>query len=72
MEIEILARKALDILKSKWGLPKRGFLAGGSLANTIWELHSGNKAVVNDIDIFLFDGNIKNQEENPNKRKNFT
>jgi hypothetical protein len=63
MEIEILARKALDILKSKWGLPKKGFLAGGSLANTIWELHSGNTAVVNDIDIFIFEGKIDNQEE---------
>ena len=63
MEIEILARKALDILKSKWGLPKKGFLAGGSLANTIWELHSGNLAVVNDIDIFLFNGTLENQEE---------
>jgi hypothetical protein len=63
MEIEILARKALDILKSKWGLPKKGFLAGGSLANIIWELHSGNSAVVNDIDIFLFEGKIDNQEE---------
>lgn len=63
MEIEILARKALDILKSKWGLPKKGFLAGGSLANTIWELHSGNTAVVNDIDIFLFNGTLENQEE---------
>ena len=41
MEIEILARKAVDILKSKWGLPKKGFLAGGSLANLIWEIHSG-------------------------------
>lgn len=63
MEIEILARKALDILKSKWGLPQKGFLAGGSLANTIWELHSGNSAVVNDIDIFIFEGKLKNQEE---------
>ena len=63
MEIEILARKALDILKSKWGLPKKGFLAGGSLANTIWELHSGNPAVVNDIDIFLFNGTLENQDE---------
>lgn len=63
MEIEILARKALDILKSKWGLPKKGFLAGGSLANTIWEIHSGNPAVVNDIDIFLFNGTLENQEE---------
>ena len=63
METEILARKALDILKSKWVLPKKGFLAGGSLANTIWELHSGNPAVVNDIDIFIFEGKLKNQEE---------
>jgi hypothetical protein len=63
MEIEILARKALDILESKWGLPKKGFLAGGSLANTIWELHSGNPAVVNDIDIFIFEGKIDKQEE---------
>ena len=63
MEIEILARKALDILKSRWGLPERGFLAGGSLANTIWELHSGNAAIVNDIDIFLFEGKIERQDE---------
>jgi hypothetical protein len=63
METEILARKALEILKSKWGLPQKGFLAGGSLANTIWELHSGNPAVVNDLDIFLFEGKIDNQEE---------
>jgi len=60
MEIEILARKALEILKSKWGMPERGFLAGGALANTIWELHSGNKAVVNDIDIFIFEEKISN------------
>ena len=63
MEIEILARKALEILKSKWGMPSKGFLAGGSLANTIWELKSGNPAVVNDIDIFVFGGKIKDQEE---------
>jgi len=63
MEIEILARKAVDTLKSKWGLPKKGFLAGGSLANMIWEIHSGNPAVVNDIDIFLFNGTLENQEE---------
>lgn len=63
MEIEILARKAVDILKSKWGLPKKGFLAGGSLANMIWEIHSGNPAVVNDIDIFLFNGTLESQEE---------
>ena len=74
MELEILARKALDILKSKFDLPKSGFLAGGSLANTIWELKSGNKAVINDIDIFIFDGKIEdindiNKEESLYKYK---
>lgn len=62
MEIEILGRRAVDIIKSKWGLPKRGFLAGGSLANIIWELKSGNKAVVNDIDIFILDKLVDNVE----------
>ena len=54
MNIENLCRQALDKIKSEYGIPKRGFIAGGSLANTIWELVSGNKAVVNDIDVFLF------------------
>lgn len=54
MNIENLCRQALDKLKSEYGIPKRGFIAGGSLANTIWELVSGNKAIVNDIDVFLF------------------
>jgi hypothetical protein len=53
MDIKDLARKAVDIIKNEWGLPQRGLLAGGSIGNIIWELVSGNKAVVNDIDIFL-------------------
>lgn len=53
MNIEKLARRALSIIKSKWELPDSGLLAGGSLANIIWELVSGNKAIVNDIDIFI-------------------
>jgi hypothetical protein len=56
MNIELLGRQAIDIIKSKWTLPETGFLAGGSIANIVWELVSGNKAVVNDIDIFIFDG----------------
>lgn len=56
MNIENLARQAINIIKEKWGLPTTGFLAGGSIANIIWELVSGNKAVVNDLDIFHFDG----------------
>jgi hypothetical protein len=59
MDIERLARSAVDIIKSKWGLPQSGLLAGGSLGNIIWELTSGNPAVVNDIDIFYFDGKIE-------------
>jgi hypothetical protein len=55
MNIEKLARKAINILKSDFELPNRGFLAGGSIANIIWELVSGNKAIVNDIDIFIHD-----------------
>lgn len=53
MNIEKLARKAIDKLRSDYDLPSNGFLAGGSIANLIWEFASGNKAVINDIDIFL-------------------
>lgn len=56
MKIENLGRRAIEIIKNKWGLPKSGFIAGGSISNIVWELVSGNKAVVNDIDVFLFDG----------------
>ena len=59
MNIELLGRQAIDIIKSKWTLPETGFLAGGSIANIVWELVSGNKAVVNDIDIFVFDGIVE-------------
>ena len=55
MNIESLGRQAIERIKLEWGLPKRGFLAGGSIANIVWELVSGNKAVVSDIDIFIFD-----------------
>ena len=56
MNIELLGRQAIDRIKSEWGLPLRGFVAGGSIANIVWELVSGNKAVVSDIDVFIFDG----------------
>jgi hypothetical protein len=56
MNIESLGRQAIDRIKSEWGLPLRGFVAGGAIANIVWELVSGNKAVINDIDIFIFDG----------------
>jgi hypothetical protein len=62
MNVESLARKAINIIKETWGLPEKGFIAGGSISNIIWELVSGNKAVVNDIDVFLFDGEISMNE----------
>ena len=56
MNVESLGRQAIDRIKSEWGLPLHGFVAGGAIANIVWELVSGNEAVVNDIDIFVFDG----------------
>jgi len=56
MNIESLGRQAIERIKSEWGLPLHGFVAGGAIANIVWELVSGNKAIVNDIDIFVFDG----------------
>jgi hypothetical protein len=67
MNIEQLSRDALNKLKSKWDLPKKGFIAGGSLANTIWELVSGKEAVINDIDVFILRDIIK--DFNPYDRK---
>jgi hypothetical protein len=50
-------------------LPSSGILAGGAIANKIWEKVSGNKAIINDIDIFIFksiksvnDADINNEE----------
>lgn len=68
MNIEILGRQALSILKSRAKLPESGFLAGGSLGNVIWELVSGNKAIINDIDVFILNQVIPkniNQDEKP-------
>jgi hypothetical protein len=59
MNIEKLARVALGFLKTKeTNFPKHGVIAGGSLGNLIWEQVSGNVAVVNDIDIFIFDREV--------------
>jgi|688.fasta_scaffold12615_9 hypothetical protein len=66
MNIESLGRQAIDRIKSEWGLPLHGFVAGGAIANIVWELVSGNKAVVNDIDIFVFDG-IEKELDNDKK-----
>ena len=55
---ETLFRKGLKEIKSKWTLPEKGFLAGGSIANIIWNIHTGNNAPVNDIDIYVMDNYI--------------
>ena len=64
MNIESLARQAVNRIKETWGLPTTGFLAGGSIANIIWELVSGNRAIVNDLDIFHFDGIKQSLDKN--------
>lgn len=67
MNIDSLIRTAIEKIKTNWGLPKSGFIAGGSIANIVWELVSGKVAVVNDIDVFIFDGII--DEINPTDKK---
>lgn len=60
-----LAKKAIDHIKTVIDLPSEGFICGGSIANLIWEYKSGNKAKINDVDIFVFKGKIdKFIEEN--------
>lgn len=38
MNVESLARQAISRIKETWGLPERGFIAGGSISNIIWEI----------------------------------
>jgi len=52
MKYQEIFRQALDQIKSKWELPKSGFLAGGSISNTVWNLISGKNAPINDLDIY--------------------
>lgn len=67
MNIEQLAKNAIDKIKTTWGLPQSGFIAGGSIANLIWEEVSGNKAIINDIDVFLFDGILEKLVQDKSK-----
>lgn len=64
MDINSIFSKALDKLKSKFTLPTEGFLAGGSIANLIWEEVSGKEALINDIDIFILKNLDINLERN--------
>jgi hypothetical protein len=70
-KIKQLAQKAAEQLKVQFNLPKDGFLAGGSIANLIWEYYSGNKAVINDVDIFKFSGYEEKPESNREKKSLF-
>jgi hypothetical protein len=55
VELEKVFRESIDEIKSKWSLPNVGFLTGGSICNLVWERVSGNKAKINDIDIYVLD-----------------
>ena len=48
MNIEKLARNAINYIDKTWGLPDKGFIAGGSISNLIWEEISGTKAIINE------------------------
>lgn len=54
MDTQALARQALAVIKERYGMPEKGFLAGGALANVMWSIHTGKPGPVNDIDIFEF------------------
>lgn len=53
--MEELIKKAISLLDNKFNLPKKGFLTGGALANTVNKIKFGGKCVINDIDIFILD-----------------
>ena len=61
--IEKLGRRALDEIRKLVRLPNEGTIAGGCISNLIWEFVSGNKAVINDVDIFVYKGPSKEDDE---------
>lgn len=69
--IEELSRRALGDIQKLITFPDKGTIAGGSLANLIWEYVSGNKAVLNDVDVFLYKGEHEyvSNSRNPNYKK---
>lgn len=58
MEIDKLSREAINYIRNRWNLPERGILAGGALANTMWAIKNGTEPLINDIDIFVYDGHL--------------
>jgi hypothetical protein len=66
MNIEELGRIAINHLRETYKpFPKSGFIAGGALANLIWEFVSNNKAIINDIDVFIYDGEYIKSDNTP-------
>jgi len=72
VDINKISRKALTILKLKYKIPERGFIAGGALANLMWELVSGNKAIINDIDVFIMTDLIDEESEKEKLKVNYS
>lgn len=69
MNLEKVFRESISDIKSEFNLPSSGFLSGGSIANKIWEKVSGNKSVINDIDIYHLDRVIDQVETEDFKTK---
>lgn len=64
-ELEVLLRKSLDFLKDNYqNFPGKGFIAGASLGNLVLSFLTGEKPVINDIDVFLLGEVI---DESPKK-----
>ena len=64
------SNQVINYLKENYPLPNKGILAGGSLGNLIWEYKSGNKAVINDIDVFILDKRIEIEDTYPKRDSN--
>jgi hypothetical protein len=56
--MENIAKLAISSLEEEFKLPVKGFLAGGAIANRIFELRWGRKMPINDLDIFYFNPEI--------------
>jgi hypothetical protein len=67
--LEQILRECINDIKSKWDLPKSGFLSGGSIANLAWEKISGNKAIINDLDIYNFIQKVDDSAQSEIKQK---
>lgn len=72
MNIEKIARESIDFINSKYKLPSDGFVAGGSIANLIWEKVSGTPAKINDIDIYIFYKEAPYNSNDVSKKQHFT